>query len=530
MAVEVACWQCHGRLMIATPGVVVACPHCGAHLQWPPPNSTPQPAEFEAAPVPEQSILEHPAHEHPVAPAIEPAPALIPEPSTAAIFNPQMVPVGETLNPPAEIPEISPVSGSVGEVAPTAATPPTSPVQLQVQPILNSVSDAGTPGSPSHVPTLATTGGEVNFLSSLAFNEHSQNSAFTAADSPQPSIQEIAERSASFNRLDEPNSFQNLTDQTLNESITSVSSSMAAVPAPAGGSEPVPTSESPSISFQHSSSTISRPSERTSGSDTAPVPAGELQIAQRKVPMLLFIIVLSYASAMTLAFGYLIYKSRYGMPHQLESLPDLKPPQKKGVVAAQILIPVFADLPKGHTLYLGESRRFGNVRVTPLRVTKEPLRFEHYTGDAKKQRPATEPVLKLWLRFENVSSDQEFCPLDRDLLLSRAQDPRNAGETRSNQYVMKYSDKPDEKPRVQIYDLPPSDVWEFSGNGTYPEMTPGQQWETYIPTTVEGIESLEGDLVWRVHIRKGYNPETFRGVTTLLEVRFNSDEIERGST
>ena len=35
MAMEVSCGQCQGRLLIETPGVVVACPHCGVHLSVP---------------------------------------------------------------------------------------------------------------------------------------------------------------------------------------------------------------------------------------------------------------------------------------------------------------------------------------------------------------------------------------------------------------------------------------------------------------------------------------------------------------
>ncbi|MFN0199253.1 MAG: hypothetical protein ACKVT0_21085 [Planctomycetaceae bacterium] len=522
MSVEVACWQCHGRLMIATPGVVVACPHCGVHLQWPPPHAAPQPSGFESAPVLEQAGTEQPA----AAPIIEPAPPAISEISATTPVVAHLNATAETpANPQAMAPVIQ--NSAVVEYIPAPSIPleESAPV---LPPTISAMNDLA-PVVPSQPPPVTGGGGESNFLSSLTISDHSQNTAI--ANLSEPSIQETADRSASFKSTEGSISFQELADQKLDDSIPSISSSGVSEPSPiSGGVFFAATDESPSISFQQSSSSVNRPPEAQPSSEVAPFAVSQPEVAPRKVPMMLFIIVLSYASAMTFAFGYLIYKSRFGMPHQLESLPDLKPPQKKGVVAAQILIPVLADLPQGHTLHLGESRRFGNVRVTPLRVTKEPLRFEHYTGDAKKQRPATEPVLKLWLRFENVSADQEFCPLDRDLLLSRAHDPRNAGETRSNQYVMKYSDKVNERPRVQIYDLPPSDVWDFAGSGAYPEMTPGQQWETYIPTTVEGVDSLEGNLVWRVHIRKGYNSESFRGVTTLLEVRFDSDEIQQGST
>ena len=42
MVMEVCCGQCNGRLLIETPGVVVACPHCGVHLSIPLPDEDPE--------------------------------------------------------------------------------------------------------------------------------------------------------------------------------------------------------------------------------------------------------------------------------------------------------------------------------------------------------------------------------------------------------------------------------------------------------------------------------------------------------
>ena len=43
MAFEMICGQCRGNLLVEHFGVVVACPHCGAHLHIPeaPADSTP---------------------------------------------------------------------------------------------------------------------------------------------------------------------------------------------------------------------------------------------------------------------------------------------------------------------------------------------------------------------------------------------------------------------------------------------------------------------------------------------------------
>ena len=56
-------------------------------------------------------------------------------------------------------------------------------------------------------------------------------------------------------------------------------------------------------------------------------------------------------------------------------------------------------------------------------------------------------------------------------------------------------------------------------------LKPGGSFETYVPTGTDGIDELDGPLVWRVHIRKGYSASG-KGVTTLFEVAFDSSQIE----
>ena len=50
MSIEVSCGNCHGRLLIEQPGVVVACPHCGTHLTIEAPDDV---AETSAEPASE---------------------------------------------------------------------------------------------------------------------------------------------------------------------------------------------------------------------------------------------------------------------------------------------------------------------------------------------------------------------------------------------------------------------------------------------------------------------------------------------
>ena len=98
---------------------------------------------------------------------------------------------------------------------------------------------------------------------------------------------------------------------------------------------------------------------------------------------LALLIVGSYASLLTI---YAVYLTLFGRKHQLESLPDLKTVQQQG---GRATVPrPENDLPPGHQLKLGQSQRFGDIRVTPLRVTRGPITFQHYTAEKAGGRAA----------------------------------------------------------------------------------------------------------------------------------------------
>jgi hypothetical protein len=240
-------------------------------------------------------------------------------------------------------------------------------------------------------------------------------------------------------------------------------------------------------------------------------------------------LLVSYASAVTIALAYVTYlllTAAYAT-HNLESLPDLTPPREKGKKKTTLLyVPPDATLPPRHQLQLGKSERYGSLRVTPLRVTRGPLQFVHYDPKSKATHPPSSSVLKLHLRFENVSEDQEFPPLDRELVFRRKVDRRHLDRFFANNFVCKTSEKTRSGDLVYMYDLPEGSPWDLQGENLGQEVLPGDTLETYLATTPEGIDELSGQLVWRIHFRKGYNPESYNGVTTLLEVVFDSDQIE----
>ena len=246
----------------------------------------------------------------------------------------------------------------------------------------------------------------------------------------------------------------------------------------------------------------------------------------------LFVFVLSYASAMTIIVILLLVKGTGSQTHDLESLPDIKPPMIDNKIGFH-LVPNNADMPKGHVLKIGDEQRFGSVKVTAFKVTKEPIEFVHFSGSGTRDPSA--PVYKLWLRFENVSDDQVFAPLDRELTLMRKGDGAG-GLLRSNTYLGSAETKAENEGKLLVYDLKLKGSWDFkdccwvetdSKSGI---LQPGEVIETYIPTVEEGVNQLNGDLIWRVQFRKGYNRQSKRGVTTVIEVTFNADELTAPGT
>ena len=235
---------------------------------------------------------------------------------------------------------------------------------------------------------------------------------------------------------------------------------------------------------------------------------------------LLVIALISYSSAATLALLYLFYALSQPRQHLLESLPDVPPLDVQNGEVMK-LVPVDAELPAGHALALGESCRYGNLLVEPLSVVREPLEFDHFSGRAADAKPPTEPVLKLWVRFTNVSESQSIAPLDAELLFRR--DVSDDGRQHANQFVRPDAGAPSPDAVVLMYDHPTSSEWDLRGQRLGQRLAPGESLETYLPSAAPA-SALNGPLVWRVHFRKGFSPRGF-GVTTLIDVQFDSADV-----
>ncbi|MFQ5731208.1 MAG: hypothetical protein ACE5KM_04540 [Planctomycetaceae bacterium] len=260
----------------------------------------------------------------------------------------------------------------------------------------------------------------------------------------------------------------------------------------------------------HASETADPARERSES-----LPSPPTSPSQRRstgVPRFLFVMVAGYASAATIALIWLWFQLR---ANQLESLPDVLP-RKAGY-----LLPEDAPMPWGHTLRLGQTRRFGNLEITATGVSRGPAVI--FDRDRNVEELTDTPVLKLRLKIHNVSGSQSVMPFGRKLLLTRSADG-----SRANTFVCRDSKQRRKGVRLLPYRLHISDSGiVLKDQDVDRKLRPGEEFETYIATdTNDDLDTLRGALIWRIHIRKGHNWKSGNGVTTLIEFRFHSGEIE----
>ena len=464
MPFEVSCSHCQGRLRVEQAGLV-ACPHCGTRL----------------------NVAEPPATDVPA--AIPPTPVAASPPTVDS-------------NPVVQAPE--PV---------VAAAPQPEPV--------------ATPASPSNAHDTAVSGEQMPYLGDMAMP------GTTSAEEPSGAGSALDDEDFESvlpggNEVDVPAPAPVVASEPANPAAAPAVVATAPAPAPVS---PIPAAVSgpPEPARNVVSTTLPQPKPLIQpGSQSSILQKYTAERLQGKVSKKLFALAISYSSAMTLAVLYLAWQlmNGGGSASNLESLPDVKPQRDADGDIGMSLIKEAAEMPPGHTLALGDSQRFGNLKLTPLRVTRGPVKFEFHLKDESRKKEDGGEILQLWLRFENVSTDQSIAPLDG--LVFRRDPAFDVGELdRANNFVCARSEKKKDGHRVLVYELNRNDIWNLRDQSTEFEIPPGETFETYIPTTEEGVKELltaDAPYVWRVHFRKGYSPQRY-GVTTVVEVSFDKSDV-----
>lgn len=532
MAMEVACGNCHGRLLVEQTGVVVACPHCGAHLQIGDPVAPQTPPLMSDAPSPDSG--------DPSATTASAEPDLPPQfaPSEMA---PSRFPSRQAGNLKAQtssdgLPEIilTPPADMHSSVASDSPPVPILGTDQGVSPVPENDSwmpkiDVAIPKAAASEPPPRLASLESSTLilparhEAVSMLENVQKDIANAPVRGEPTDiwsrerleRELADQSTIGA---EPEFITGLDTSGKSTVVDPLSATTMLLPQPPAETQPEGLPETVDLHQPPAPAEVEPPVSALS----IETPARSVPTSTG-VPRFLFLVVASYASAVTLALIYLLYRGTSTL-----DLPDVVPQFNKNGKAAWRWVDE-KPLPVAYRLKLGESKQYGNVMVTPLKVTQAPLQFVHFSDQKQQKPPTTVPVLKLWVKFQNVSNDQTFPALDEQLLYERANDKDNAAQVKANNYVCQLSECKRLGKRVPVYALPINGEWMLKDQNLNSPIAPHQAWETYIPSNDEELSSLKGPLTWRVHFRKGYNPQSFRGVTTLVEVEFNSQDIQAES-
>lgn len=512
MAFEMICGQCRGNLLVEQFGVVVACPHCGAHLSIPA-ATPPAPAVSVTPAAPPPPPPSRPAP----LPISNPAPVLAPpEPHFAPPVGPVSAPQ------PVSAAAVS-VPNTLAAISDTAASAPAVEEQLPFfgEPITTATPEANTAAIPESVAAAVS----ANLMESLFGADEDTVPVSSAPAAPEPITSEPRAPVA-------PEITQTVIDTEAPVANFSASGlglhDLFGGAAHAAPPESVP-DDSPSGDLYQSTNQASESAITASGTESDSARVVKVSKPSEKdkdhvlMPKTAVLLLLSYASAITLGFAWLFFQSLKSKEsdYGLESLPDVAPLKKN---VSLRLVPEREEMPAGHDLEIGDSQRFGNIKVTVVKVTRGPMQFVHFSGKPNKTRLPTAPVLKLWLKFQNVSKDQEIAPLDAHLLFAKSGKDRFTW--RGNQFVCREEDKANrDKRKVLAYDHVIQGEWDLANLPLNKPLKPGESREYYVPTCENDLETLTGDLLWRVHFRKGFGPQG-RGVTTVFEVHFASKDIQ----
>lgn len=250
--------------------------------------------------------------------------------------------------------------------------------------------------------------------------------------------------------------------------------------------------------------------------DAIPHPQPEMTTSQRLQRWLP-----AYAVAVTLLLLGLLLTGRISLSgnHALESLPDIRPLAPNEFRK----VPDDVALPAGHVIRLGESRRFGDVVVTPKRIERRPLTFEHFQTGEPRAELTTQDVWLLQLEFRNAAEDYAFPPFDAGLMSHRS--PRHGTDetTLANSFLLT-SDATGTSHHVLNFLHSPDSNFVLTGQNSGRVLHPGEALTTFVacqPGAVEPPAAPGTEWTWRVQFRKGVHRASGNGVTTLIDVVFD---------
>jgi hypothetical protein len=241
---------------------------------------------------------------------------------------------------------------------------------------------------------------------------------------------------------------------------------------------------------------------------SSPEPAGEMQ--NEAVPPRIswpLLLVSSYASALTLALGFILWTgrglSRLDFSTSSEPVPGTNSasPGRGAGLTGDVLLP----LPAPNMTKLGRPVRLGELEVTPRSIARRPVELLRLQGTAEGERESS-PTLVLTLELANRSTASTFAPLDPAIV----RDPVPAVD-------QSLIEVPGGRP-IAMFRLAIESEWSIQDQ-VFPALQPGETVETILVSEPVSMADLKGPLTWHVKLRTA----PYR--TDVLGVRFSVGEV-----
>ncbi len=220
----------------------------------------------------------------------------------------------------------------------------------------------------------------------------------------------------------------------------------------------------------------------------------------------LFLLLLSYASAVTLALVWVLWTGRTfrhaespAINIRQENVESKRTPSDATPTGNLPLIPLENYTSPGRTI------RIGLLEITPLAIVSAPVELVRLVEPGDSRREEADSLI-LQLKLTNISGDQAFAPLDRALIrdqsspLDRSQIAGSDGGT------------------IRLFPLAVDSEWVIQGQD-FRVLQPGETVETLVASEGVTDDRLAAEMTWRVRLRIG----PYR--TDVLAVRFIKDDI-----
>ncbi len=223
------------------------------------------------------------------------------------------------------------------------------------------------------------------------------------------------------------------------------------------------------------------------------------------------LLVSSYASALTLALGLILWTGRglWQTDHRASEEPapaaNGEPSSRGPTSYDKFLIP----LPDQNATVLRKPLRLSRLEVTAHSVVRRPVKLLRLEGTADEERESP-PVLVLTLGLTNRSSRNTFAPLDPSMV----RDPVPAVD-------QSYIELPGGR-RISMFRLAVESEWSIHDQ-VFPSLKPGETAETILVSEPVTMSELTTTMTWHVKLRTA----PYR--TEVLGVRFTPRDVENES-